>query len=94
MLNNCFLPLTAEQIRLYALAERETAATQEELEKAALQKAERAATEMIPKGARILSKKSETVLLENGAVRATAFITTEENIGETKEIKEPHGEQD
>ena len=49
---------------------------------------------MLPKGARILSKKSETVLLENGAVRATVFITTEENIGETKEIKEPHGEQD
>ena len=94
LLHNCFLPLTAEQIRLYALAEREAAATQEELEKAALQKAERAATEMIPKGARILSKKSETVLLENGAVRATVFITTEENIGETKEIKEPHGEQD
>lgn len=93
-LTNCFLPFTAEHVRLYALAERESAATQEELAQAALQKAERAMAKALPQDARILSKESGTVLLENGAVRATILVTAEENIGETKEIKEPNGEQD
>ena len=40
-LTNCFLPFTAERIRLYELAEREASATQDELAQAALRKAER-----------------------------------------------------
>lgn len=93
-LTNCFLPFTAERIRLYELAERETSATQDELAQAALRKAERVMSETLPENARILSKESRTVWLEDGALQASILVTTEENIGEIKEIKEPHGEQD
>ena len=93
-LTNCFLPFTAERIRLYELAEREASATQDELAQAALRKAERVMSETLPENARILSKESETVWLEDGALQASILVTTEENIGEIKEIKEPHGEQD
>ena len=51
-------------------------------------------SETLPENARILSKESETVWLEDGALQASILVTTEENIGEIKEIKEPHGEQD
>ena len=93
-LTNCFLPFTAERIRLYELAERETSATQDELAQAALRKAERVMSETLSENARILSKESGTVWLEDGALQASILVTTEENIGEIKEIKEPHGEQD
>ena len=88
------MPFTAERIRLYELAEREASATQDELAQAALRKAERVMSETLPENARILSKESETVWLEDGALQASILVTTEENIGEIKEIKEPHGEQD
>lgn len=93
-LTNCFLPFTAERIRLYELAEQETSATQDELAQAALRKAERVMSETLSENARILSKESGTVWLEDGALQASILVTTEENIGEIKEIKEPHGEQD
>lgn len=92
--SNCFLPITAEHVRLYAQTDEACVATEAELKEAALLAAEEAVLRSMPEDARILSKESETVLLENGAVRATVCITAEENIGEIKEIEEPYGEQD
>ncbi len=88
-LTNCFLPLTAESIDLCELSPRETSAGEEQLVEAALKKAEQAMAGALPADARILSKESETVLLESGAVRAQIRVTAEESIGETKEIKGP-----
>ena len=58
----------------------------EALKKEALAKAEAKLLSLIPEGARITSKLSETRLDENGAVSATIRITTEENIAEARGI--------
>lgn len=92
-LTNCFIPVTVETIAVYPTEKRTVAPGETLLREAALREAERMMAESLPKDARILSKESETVLLEDGSIQAAITVITEENIAITKEFDAPYGKQ-
>ena len=86
VLQGCFLPLGIKRVIRKETDDVRIRGSAEALKKEALAKAEAKLLSLIPEGARITSKLSETRLDENGAVSATIRITTEENIAEARGI--------
>ena len=86
VLQGCFLPLSIKRVIRRETDDVRIRGSAEALKKEALAKAEAKLLSLIPEGARITSKLSETRLDENGAVSATIRITTEENIAEARGI--------
>ena len=86
VLQGCFLPLSIKRVIRKETDDVRIRGSAEALKKEALAKAEAKLLSLIPEGARITSKLSETRLDENGAVSATIRITTEENIAEARGI--------
>jgi len=83
-LTNCFLPVTFELIDSYALQDQLSNAPLEKLEEAAYAEAEAAVLAQIPEDAVMLSKKSETMINEDGSVTVIVTVVTEENIAELR----------
>ncbi|MBE5785238.1 MAG: hypothetical protein E7330_05500 [Clostridiales bacterium] len=92
-LRNCLLPLTVEKIAAYPLVMKEIAADEAALREESLRAAEARMVSVLPDGARILSKESQTKLREDGSMEAVITVITEENIGITKEIDASYGKQ-
>ena len=87
-MENCFLPIIVETLRSYELVNSMVTASLRELEEEALRRAQSAMMGGLPKDVKLLSKETEILYLDNGAVRAVITLTVEENIGETRGIDE------
>ncbi|HHT86776.1 MAG TPA: sporulation protein YqfD [Clostridiales bacterium] len=77
---NCFFPIIFETETAYELVMGEATPEAEELKQYALIHAEELMLASLSKECRIVSKKSETVLLENGGVRAIISVVVEESL--------------
>ena len=87
----CFLPIRVSSVLCRETQAGQRMAGREELVPKALALAEAEMLRLLPKDAKITSKRSETVINEEGGVTAMIIVTTEENIGITRGID---GKQD
>ena len=82
LIRNCFLPVSAELVRLHELEPKVMSVPYKRLAELARLKAEADMLSGIPKDAVMLAKSTQMTRLDNGAVRVTIAVTVREDIGE------------
>ena len=82
----CVLPLSVSSVRRFELKNAPVSASEQELEDMAFARAQRKLNAFLPHNAIVLSKRSGTEVLQDGSVRVSITVNTEEEIGQSGDL--------